>query len=62
MSPTRLFVCAECGHRFEVSAIVAQSHVNMTLCPRRGGHEIELVGESRREPAAPPSQTGEDAA
>ena len=62
MSPTRLFMCGECGHRFEVSTVVAQSRVNMTLCPRCGGHEIELVGEGSRESSSPDERTGEDAA
>jgi DNA-directed RNA polymerase subunit RPC12/RpoP len=62
MSPTRLFVCGECGQEFEVSTVVARSRVNMTLCPNCGGHEIVLVRESSRESSPPPSQSGEDAA
>ncbi|HMK92642.1 MAG TPA: FmdB family zinc ribbon protein [Thermoleophilia bacterium] len=66
MSPTTLFECAECGHRFELSRVVAQSNLTMNLCPRCGGHEIRQLGESRRESAGesgPGERTsGEDAA
>ena len=61
MSPTRLFACMSCGHRFEVSRVVAESNLNMTLCPHCSGHEVETVGESDREsgsrPVAPQAAT-----
>ena len=66
MSPTRLFACMSCGHRFEVSRVVAESSVSMTLCPHCGGHEVETLGESSRQSAPPevsvPPEVGEDAA
>ena len=49
MSPTRLFACMTCGQRFELSRIVADSSLSMTLCPECGGHEIQTIGESSRE-------------
>ena len=59
MSPTRLFACMSCGHRFEVSRVVAESSVSMTLCPHCGGHEVETLGEGRRvsAPQPAPAQT-----
>jgi hypothetical protein len=61
-----------CGHRFEVSRVVAESSVSMTLCPHCGGHEVETLGESSRQSAPPavsappevsvPPEVGEDAA
>jgi predicted nucleic acid-binding Zn-ribbon protein len=68
LSPTRLFACMTCGQRFELSRVVADSSLSMTLCPECGGHEIQTIGESTRdatpqpataqpvatEPAAPP--------
>jgi putative FmdB family regulatory protein len=54
LSPTRLFACMSCGHRFEVSRVVAESSLNMTLCPHCSGHEVETVGESNRESASRP--------
>ncbi|MGD0998839.1 MAG: FmdB family zinc ribbon protein [Thermoleophilia bacterium] len=59
MSPTRLFACMSCGHRFELSRVVAESSVSMTLCPHCGGHEVETVGEGRREPAPQPAPTAD---
>ena len=59
MSPTRLFACQTCGHRFEVSRVVANSNVSMTLCPRCGGHEIETIGEGSRESAPRPLPTAD---
>lgn len=65
MSPTRLFACMSCGHRFEVSRVVAESNLNMTLCPHCSGHEVETVGESDREsgsrPVAPQAATAPSA-
>jgi hypothetical protein len=60
-----------CGQRFELSRIVADSSLSMTLCPECGGHEIQTIGEGTRdatpqpataepvatEPAAPPVAT-----
>ncbi len=43
-----------CGHRFEVSRVVAESSVSMTLCPHCGGHEIETLGDGSRESAPRP--------
>jgi hypothetical protein len=43
-----------CGHRFEVSRVVAESSVNMTLCPRCAAHEIETLGDGSRESAPQP--------
>ena len=40
-----------CGRHFELSRIVADSSLNMTLCPECGGHEIQTIGESSRETA-----------
>jgi hypothetical protein len=40
-----------CGRHFELSRIVADSSLNMTLCPECGGHEIQTIGESSREMA-----------
>ena len=51
MSPTRQFACMTCGRHFELSRIVADSSLNMTLCPECGGHEIQTIGESSRETA-----------
>jgi putative FmdB family regulatory protein len=61
MTPTTQFACTECGHHFEVSAVVAQSRVNMTLCPECAGHEIVETGQGWRESAGERA-TGEDAA
>ena len=55
MSPTRLFACLSCGQRFEISRVVADSAVSMTLCPACGGHEVETLGDASRsanDPAA----------
>jgi hypothetical protein len=40
-----------CGHHFEVSRVLAESSVSMTLCPQCGGHEVESLGEGSRESA-----------
>jgi hypothetical protein len=40
-----------CGQHFELSRIVADSSLSMTLCPECGGHEIQTIGESSREMA-----------
>lgn len=45
MSATRLFACLSCGHHFELSRVLAESSVSMTLCPRCSGHEVETLGE-----------------
>jgi hypothetical protein len=50
-----------CGQHFELSRIVADSSLNMTLCPECGGHEIQTIGESSRE-AAPETATAEQPA
>jgi predicted nucleic acid-binding Zn-ribbon protein len=47
-----------CGQHFELSRIVADSSLSMTLCPKCGGHEIQTIGESSRE-AAPQTATVE---
>jgi predicted nucleic acid-binding Zn-ribbon protein len=47
-----------CGQHFELSRIVADSSLSMTLCPKCGGHEIQTIGESSRE-AAPQTATAE---
>lgn len=52
LSPTRLFACMSCGQHFEISRVVADSSVSMTLCPNCGGHEVETLGDGSR-PAAP---------
>ena len=65
MSPTNVFRCAACGHAFEVSRVVAQSSMTMTLCPQCGGQDVELVGESSRESPIedrPAAASNEDAA
>ena len=66
MSPTSVFECAECGQRFELSRVVAQSSLTMNLCPRCGGHEISLIGEGQRESGpgtgVDERSSGEDAA
>ena len=65
MSPTSAFECAECGQRFELSRVVAQSNLTMTLCPRCGAHEVRHLGEGQREAGAADEAgraTGEDAA
>ena len=49
-----------CGQHFEVSRVLAESSVSMTLCPQCGGHEVESRGEGSRESASP--EKGEDAA
>ena len=40
-----------CGQHFELSRIVADSSLSMTLCPACGGHEVQTIGESSRETA-----------
>ena len=65
MSPTTLFECAECGHRYELSRVVAGSNLTMNLCPNCGGHEVRQLGDGRHESAPadePRRETGEDAA
>jgi predicted nucleic acid-binding Zn ribbon protein len=54
VSPTRLFACLSCGHHFEISRVVADSSLNMTLCPQCSGHEIQNIGEGSRESATRP--------
>ena len=44
-----------CGHRFEVSRVVAESSVSMTLCPHCGGHEVETLGDGSRASAPQPA-------
>jgi predicted nucleic acid-binding Zn-ribbon protein len=51
-----------CGHRFEVSRVVAESSVSMTLCPRCGGNEIETLGDGSRESAPRPMPAEADPA
>ena len=48
LSPTRLFACLSCGQQFEISRVVADSAVSMTLCPACGGHEVETLGDASR--------------
>jgi hypothetical protein len=55
LSPTRLFACMSCGQHFELSRIVADSSLNMTLCPECGGHEIQTLGEGTRATVAEPA-------
>ena len=55
MSPTRLFACMTCGQRFELSRIVADSSLSMTLCPECGGHEIQTIGEGTRDATPQPT-------
>jgi len=48
LSPTRLFACLSCGQQFEISRVVADSAMSMTLCPACGGHEVETLGDGSR--------------
>ena len=48
-----------CGQHFELSRIVADSSLSMTLCPECGGHEIQTIGESSRETTIPQAATAE---
>lgn len=40
-----------CGHHFEVSRVVADSSLSMTLCPHCSGHEVQTLGDVTRETA-----------
>lgn len=50
-----------CGQRFELSRVVADSNLSMTLCPQCGGHEIQTIGEGTRD-ATPEPTTAQPAA
>jgi putative FmdB family regulatory protein len=56
LSPTRLFACLSCGQRFEISRVVADSAVSMTLCPACGGHEVEALGDASRPAHGPTAE------
>ena len=62
MSPTRLFACLSCGQQFEISRVVADSAVSMTLCPACGGHEVETLGDGSRPASGPADQAAADVA
>jgi len=62
LSPTRLFACLSCGQHFEISRVVADSNVSMTLCPNCGGHEVETLGDGTRAASDPSQETSQSVA
>lgn len=45
-----------CGQHFEISRVVADSGVSMTLCPNCGGHEVETLGDGSRPAGSDPAE------
>jgi hypothetical protein len=45
-----------CGQHFEISRVVADSSMNMTLCPICGGHEVETLGDGNRQVGSDPAE------